>query len=111
MQGTVARGQAINNNITNADTPGVARQVVLFEDQLAAAINANRENRGRLNLSGFNPIITSEFDNVMYRLDENSIDIEFEMAMLFQNSVRFDVLSTGIMNHYRTINMVIGMMI
>lgn len=110
MQGTIARGQAINNNIANADTPGFNRQVVLFEDQLSNAINAHREGRG-LDLSNFRPILTTEFDDFMFRIDENTIDIEFEMAMLYQNSVRLDVISTGILNHYRIINMVVGMMV
>ena len=108
MQGTAARGQAINNNIANVDTPDFSRQIVLFEEQLQKAVNSF-QNSGRLDLSSFRPQITTEARNLQHRLDGNNIDIEFEMAMLYQNSVRFDVLATGIMNHYRMINLVIGM--
>jgi len=48
-----------------------------------------------------------EFDWLNYRIDENNVDIEFEMAQLYQNSVRLDVMAMGIMNHYRILNVAI----
>jgi len=106
MQATAMRDGVIAHNIANADTPGFKRNVLLFEDSLAAAVS-NFRNTGRLDLSGVRPRIELEFDWLNYRIDENNVDIEFEMAQLYQNSVRFDVMALGIMNHYRILNVAI----
>ena len=103
MQATAMRDSVIAHNISNADTPGFKRNVLRFEDSLAAAVS-NFRNTGRLDLSGVRPRIEMEFDWLNYRIDENNVDIEFEMAQLYQNSVRFDVMAMGIMNHYRILN-------
>jgi len=107
MQGAVARDGVIANNIANVDTPGFKRGVVRFEDTLATAV-ANFRSTGRLDLSAVRPRVHLEYDWLNYRIDENNVDIEFEMVQLYQNSMRFDVMSSGIMNYYRMINMVIG---
>ena len=106
MQATAMRDGVISHNITNADTPGFKRNVLLFEDSLAAAVS-NFRNTGRLDLSDVRPRIALEFYWLNYRIDENNVDIEFEMAQLYQNSVRLDVMAMGIMNHYRILNVAI----
>jgi flagellar basal-body rod protein FlgB len=70
----------------------------------------NYRNTGTLDLSTFRPQIFLEYDFLNYRIDENNVDIEFEMVQLYQNSMRFDVMTSGIMNHYRIINMAIQSM-
>ncbi|MCL2854289.1 MAG: flagellar basal body rod protein FlgB [Defluviitaleaceae bacterium] len=107
LQGTTARGQVITNNISNVDTPGFKRSVVSFEDSLAAAVSNFRQTR-QLDLTMVQPRVFTEFDHLNYRWDENNVDIELEMVQLFDNNMRFNVISSGIMNHYRIINMVIG---
>ena len=109
MQGAVVRDGVIANNIANADTPGFKRNAVSFEAALNSAVSDFRKT-GRLDLSGVQPRIFLEYDWLNYRIDENNVDIEFEMVQLFQNSMRFDVMASGIMNHYRIINMAIGAM-
>ena len=108
MRGTAERGAVITNNITNVDTPGFKRRVVLFEDALAAAVG-NLRTTGNLDLSAVRPRTIVEFDHLNYRWDENNVDIELEMAQLYQNNMRYSVMAGGISNHYRIINMVIGM--
>ena len=107
MQGTVVRGNVIANNIANVDTPGFKRGAVRFEHYLEGAVNDFRKT-GELDLSKVKPRIVREYDWLNYRIDENNVDIEFEMTQLYQNSMRFDVMASGIMNYYRVINMVIG---
>jgi len=109
MQAAVVRDNVISNNIANVDTPGFKRSVVRFEDMLQNAVN-NYRRTGTLDLSSIRPQIFSEYDFLNYRIDENNVDIEFEMVQLYQNSMRFDVLSGGIMHHYRVINMAIQAM-
>ncbi|MCL2235354.1 MAG: flagellar basal body rod protein FlgB [Defluviitaleaceae bacterium] len=106
LQGTVARGQVIGNNIANVDTPGFKRSVVAFEDSLAVAVNNFRDTR-QLDLTPVQPRVFTEFDHLNYRWDENNVDIELEMVQLFDNNMRFNVISGGILSHYRIINMVI----
>ena len=107
MQAAAVRDGVIANNIANVDTPGFKRGVVRFEDTLAAAV-ADFRSTGRLDLSQVRPRIKLEYDWLNFRIDENNVDIEFEMVQLYQNSMRFEVMASGIMNHYRMINMVIG---
>ena len=106
MQTAVLRDNVISNNIANVDTPGFKRSVVRFEDMLNTAVQ-NYRRTGTLDLSSIRPQIFREYDFLNYRIDENNVDIEFEMVQLYQNSMRFDVLASGIMHHYRTINMAI----
>ena len=109
MQATVVRDNVISNNIANVDTPGFKRSVVRFEDLLADAVKSYRRT-GNLDLSSIRPQIFTEYDHLNYRIDENNVDIEFEMVQLYQNSMRFDVMTSGIMHHYRIINMAIAAM-
>ena len=108
-QATVVRDNVIANNIANVDTPGFKRSVVRFEDMLAEAIT-DFQKTGRLDIASLRPQIMIEFDALNYRIDENNVDIEFEMAQLFQNHMRLNVITSGIMHHYRTVNMAIQMM-
>ena len=108
MHGTTVRGAVLTNNIVNVDTPRFKRSVVSFEDQLASAVNDFRRT-GSLDLSSVSPRTAIEFDHLSYRWDQNNVDIELEMASLYQNNMRFNVMSSGIMSHYRIMNMVINM--
>jgi len=107
MQGTVVRGAVLSNNISNIDTPGFKRSQVVFEDTLASAVNDFRDT-GRLDLSGVRTRTFTEFDHLRYRWDENNVDIELEMAQLYQNQMRFNVMSGGLMHHYRVLNMAVN---
>lgn len=108
LHGTTVRGAVLTNNIANVDTPGFKRSVVTFEDQLATAVNGFR-NTGTLDLSRVSPNTFVEFDNLSYRWDLNNVDIELEMASLYQNNMRFNVMTSGVMSHHRILNMVINM--
>ncbi|MCL2169439.1 MAG: flagellar basal body rod protein FlgB [Defluviitaleaceae bacterium] len=108
MHGATVRGAVLTNNIANVDTPGFKRSVVTFEDQLERAVNDFRETR-RLDLSSVTPRSFVEFDHLNYRWDQNNVDIELEMAELYANNMRFNVMASGVMSHYRIINMVINM--
>jgi len=110
MQAAVLRDSVISHNISNADTPNFERAAVRFESYLGAAVDNFRQTNV-LDLSGIRPTIVHEFSDMFYRFDGNNVDIEAEMVDLYQNSVRFDVMSGGIMNYYRIINMVIGVQI
>jgi len=108
MHGAEVRNAVLVNNIANVDTPRFKRSVVSFEDQLQVAVN-NFRRTGSLDLSGFTPRTFVEFDHLSYRWDLNNVDIELEMAQLYTNNMRRNTFSSGVMNHFRMMNMVIGM--
>ena len=108
MHGTTVRGAVLTNNIANVDTPRFKRSVVSFEDQLATAVNDFRRT-GTLDLSSVAPRSFVEFDAFAKRWDLNNVDIELEMASLYQNNMRFNVMTSGVMTHNRILNMVINM--
>ena len=110
MQAAVLRDTVISHNIANADTPRFDRGSVMFETYLGHAVDNFRQTN-RLDLTDVRPRIVREHADMYYRFDRNNMDIEAEMASLYQNSVRFDTMASGIMNHYRIINMVIGVQI
>lgn len=102
MQGTLLRNQVINNNIANNDVPGFKRSSVSFEDRLAASVDSARRT-GRLDIANARPRINRHNDTLRFRLDGNNVDIETEMVDLYQNSMRFETMVSGVMNNYRKI--------
>lgn len=108
MHGQVARLGVLNNNIANVDTPGFKRSEVHFQDQLQRAVN-NFRNTGRLDLSNVQPRTSIEYGHLIHRLDENNVDIELEMAQLYQSQMRYNVISGSVMFHHRILNAVINM--
>jgi flagellar basal-body rod protein FlgB len=107
MQASVVRGDVISNNIANAETPGFKKKAVKFETYLNDALN-NYEETGQLDFSAITPSVYIEDGNFSYRIDENNVDIETEMVDLYQNSVKYDVLASGIMNNYKRVNLAIN---
>ena len=107
MQGLVKRNQVIHNNIANNDVPNFKRSTVHFEDRLASAIDSARRT-GVLNLDKVRPRVVRHNTTLRYRLDGNNVDIETEMVDLYQNSMRYETLISGIMNNYRRINLALS---
>jgi len=108
LQGTQVRIGVLNNNIANVDTPGFKRSVVNFEDSLQQAVNGFRTTN-QLDISRVQPRISTEYAHLMHRLDENNVDIELEMAQLYQSQMRYNVISGSVMFHHRILNAVINM--
>ncbi|GHV41961.1 flagellar basal body rod protein FlgB [Clostridia bacterium] len=106
MQASVIRNDVISNNIANAETPGYKKKAVAFETYLRGEIDGY-EKTGKINLRAAAPSIYIEDPNFFYRIDENNVDIETEMVDLYENSVKYDVLSSSIMNNYKRINLAI----
>ena len=107
MNAAVVRNDIINNNIANVDTPNFKRSSVKFESILNDLLKDYKKT-GRINLSNASPIIQKEYTNFSYRIDGNNVDIESEMVDLYKNSVRYDVLTSSIINNYKRINAVLS---
>lgn len=88
---TALRQRVIAHNIANVDAPDHVRMKVVFEDQLAQALNAARQvgARDAALLSGLQPEMEPDLSQGKVQLDE-------EVAQMSANSVRYQALSRGI---------------
>jgi len=107
MQAAVVRNDVISNNIANADVPGYKKKTVRFENYLSAELKSSGSIRAS-RLSQIKPTIHVEHGGYEYRLDGNNVDVEAEMVALYQNSVKYDALATGLMNNYERLNLVLN---
>jgi len=99
------RNDVIQHNIANVDTPGFKKKAVEFEKAFAEAIEHSKRT-GTADLTKAIPKIRATHQNYSYRLDGNNVDIDVEMAELYKNTVKYDVLSNSVINNYRKINLV-----
>ena len=106
LQGTLARHDAILNNIANADVPGFRARNVEFEGALRNAIN-NWRSTGRLDFSGAGPVTRFQDSFHTFRMDGSNVDMEREMVALYINSVRADVMVNSILHNSRMLNNVL----
>lgn len=90
LDATMLRFNTLNNNITNAETPGFKREDVSFEVQLEREI----EKHGTRNIKAdvLEPIVYTDYKGHAMRLDGNNVDIDREMAELTKTKLRYDTL-------------------
>lgn len=105
LQAAAVRNDVISNNIANADVPGFKKSAVRFESYLSDAIS-DAKKTGKLNLKKAVPQIHLQNDNYSYRIDGNNVDLQAEMVALYDNSVKYDVMVSGIINNYKRINLI-----
>jgi len=100
------RNEVIQHNIANDDTPNFKKKIVEFEAAFAAALDESKRT-GVIDLKKTVPKIRLFNENYSYRLDGNNVDMELEMADLYKNSVKYDVLTSSVINNYKKINLVV----
>jgi flagellar basal-body rod protein FlgB len=109
LDATSARAQLIANNISNADTPGYKALRLNFEDILAqklddagvASIGLRQTDPRHLPGKVFNGLkgtptpygIVYSDDRTTYRLDNNNVDIDQEMAEQARNAIEYSTLT------------------
>lgn len=88
---TSLRQRVIADNIANVDSPDHVRMKVVFEDQLAQALDAARQvgARDAAFLAGIQAETEPDLSKGKVQLDE-------EVAQMSANSVRYQALSRGI---------------
>ncbi len=92
------RQRALASNIANITTPGYKSQSVSFEDQLAKASNGLSLRSGSESIEDIQPRVyeTSEDQPDGYNpmaSGFNDVDIDYEMAELAKNQIRFKFTS------------------
>ena len=102
------RQEVISNNIANVNTPNYRRKNVTFEDALALEIYGEKVPEGKLQMARthrehlpFKPSnihavpggIVDDKISIM-RADNNSVDVDVEMATLAKNQIYYNALAT-----------------
>ena len=108
MVGSQFRNQVISHNIANVDVPGFQRGVVEFENLLLNEIEQADHQGRRVNVNSVAPRLHVSQDRLIHRNDGNNVDIELEMVALYQNSTRFEVMSSSLINNYNRINVALN---
>lgn len=117
LSATSLRHKTISNNIANINTPNYKRQLVKFEEELAEALNRpdsiplSRTNSLHIPVKiadNFKIEPKIEIENTTtLRTDGNNVDIDLELAMLAENTVKFNVLSQTISKKFSILRSVI----
>ena len=103
MEGVAKRFKAASRNLANVNTPGYARRNVSFENELQDVIYSGRKLRMTVTNPGHIPSRPRAVSDVtpaeikvkdeMYRLDENNVDPEREMAILAETRMMYSAMS------------------
>jgi flagellar basal-body rod protein FlgB len=103
IEGLAKRFNATSRNLANVNTPGYARRNVSFEDELRDVIYADRKLRMTITDRGHIPSRPRAVSDVtpaeikindeMYRLDENNVDPEREMAVLAETRMMYGAMT------------------
>ncbi|MFZ5943715.1 MAG: flagellar basal body rod protein FlgB [Bacillota bacterium] len=114
---TSLRHKAISNNISNINTPNYKRQLVSFEQELANYLDDKDSKKslrtthpkhislGEGEYKNIYPVV--EMDSTSLRTDGNNVDIDLELAVLAENTVKFNVLSQSISKKFSMLSSVI----
>ncbi|HEY7934563.1 MAG TPA: hypothetical protein VID48_12145 [Solirubrobacteraceae bacterium] len=89
MRGAWQRQTALTNNVTNADTPGYAREEVNFESRLQSAMNGG-EALGQVQFP-------TEAQPLGAGPNGNGVSVDQESALLAENGLDYQAL-TQVMN-------------
>lgn len=113
LDAAVFRQKVIANNVANVDTPYFKRSDVFFEELLSKELNKT-SIQGRRTDARHIPIgrtvapvqpEVAQDETTMMNNNLNNVDIDYEMALLAKNQLRYNVLIGQVnhdLKHYRT---------
>ncbi len=83
-------------NIANAETPGYKRKYVVFEELLKESLRLQLATTDKKHIQSTEKLPQPKVEqekNFFYKNDENGVDIDFEIAQMTANGLRYEVLS------------------
>jgi len=110
------RFDQIANNIANVNTPGYIAQDMDFATELrrnlaeTSSVNLKQTHTNHINVSAQTRIAQSPFNlstDFVMRSDQNSVDIEKEIAALVENNLYYSGVATGLSNKFRLLQSVL----
>ncbi len=87
------RQELLSDNIANIDTPGYRRKDVEFDKVLRAEVEKTGDVH-KVNVDELYAQILSPYSNFQHRLDGSNVDIDWEMAELSKNKIKYDAFIT-----------------
>ena len=98
-----ARNEVLNNNISNATTPGYKRKDIRFESYLENELRGSGsldQKVDRIKLKNLNYTTYTDLSNYRYRLDGSNVDMSMEQAELASEQIRYNSLTTAINSEF-----------
>ena len=98
-----ARTEVLNNNISNATTPGYKRKDIRFESYLENELRGSGsldQKVDRIKLKNLNYTTYTDLSNYRYRLDGSNVDMSMEQAELASEQIRYNALTTAINSEF-----------
>lgn len=122
LDGSSLRQKAIANNLANDDTPGYKAIEVSFEENLRKALRKGPGTELRLNVAhprhiqilGRTNAVSdvqaeiSVLEDVSFRNDGNSVDVDREMARLAKNEIYYDTVTRSLNEEFKILRLAIS---
>lgn len=107
MTASTIRHKVHSNNIANINTPNYKRQIVSFEEELRKAVSTNKDtlplkitnNRHIGSSLNIEPTVLEDKTTSM-RTDNNNVDLDLELALLAENTIKFNVLTQSLSQQF-----------
>lgn len=108
------RHRVIANNIANVDTPNFKRSEVRFEQYLLQEIEAGKRRIegkrtdarhipiGRSSSSSLRAEVVTD-DSTSFNNNNNNVDIEYEMTLLAENQLKYNLLIERTNGYFKSI--------
>jgi len=101
------RHKVHSNNIANINTPNYKRQIVSFEEELRKAVSTNKDTLP-LKITNSRHIVTNlniepkilEDKTTSLKTDNNNVDLDMELALLAENTIKFNVLTQSLSKQF-----------
>lgn len=107
LESSWKKQELITNNIANIDTPGYKRKDINFEKVLRHEV-AKTGNMHHVNINQLYGEIVVTNPNFQNRLDGNSIDVDWEMAELAKNKIKYDAIVTQTARYLQRLKSVVN---
>jgi flagellar basal-body rod protein FlgB len=110
LDGLSARHSALSDNIANVNTPGYKRKTVPFEQALERAVQSTVSPCTEAAcgpMKPFSPPVVREM-HTSGRTDGNNVDVEREMVLLAENTLRYQTITQYVGGFFSGLKMVIN---
>lgn len=101
------RQELLTDNIANIDTPGYRRKDLNFEKVLRTEVEKTGDMH-KVDIDQLYGEILAPYANFQHRLDGSNVDIDWEMAEIAKNKIKYDALVTQTSRHLQRVKSVIS---
>ncbi|MGB9820149.1 MAG: flagellar basal body rod protein FlgB [Pseudothermotoga sp.] len=110
MDVAMLRQSVSAQNIANAETPGYKRKYVVFEELLKESMKLQLSTTDSRHIESTQKIVQPRIereDSFFYKNDQNGVDVDFEIAQMTANGLRYEVLSRLMSKNIEFYNIVV----